>query len=302
MSNTTIGFLGFGKGATIFVEDIIKGGFNNIIAYDKFADTIPYGENIQQDADRLSIKLAKNVKELAEGADIILSMVIPAAAEEAAKEIAPYLKAKTYYVDLNSTAPMTKQKNYLIIKGNNSQVNYIDGCILGAIPETRFRTPILLCGDGALEIKVTMEKLGGTFDIVEGNPGDASAVKMLRSVFMKGIEVLFIETLHGASLYNIEKNVLDSIRDTFKTLTFDQLVNMLITTHSIHSKRRQGEMGEVIETLKAKNIDSTMTKATWEKLGWSSDLGLKDYFKNKQPSQFKDVIKAISIRTQEIKN
>lgn len=293
MDDLSVGFLGFGKAACIFIEDLKSAGLKKIAAYDKYGNVEPYSTVIREASEKLSVNLVFSPLELAVQTIMVLSMVTPASAEEAAISIAPYLPDNSFFVDLNSSSPMTKQRCFNYINRVNPSVKYLDGCILGAVSENRLRTPILLCGQGANQAKEYLDRFGANVEIIEGTPGDASAVKMIRSVFMKGIEVLLIEALHGARAYNIQNQFIRTIKDTFETLTFDQLVNMLVTTHAIHGRRRQGEMKEVIDTLKAKNIDARMSESILEKFRWSSELALADYFQHRLPEEHESVIEAL---------
>jgi len=293
MREFTVGFLGFGKAAFTFAEDLIAAGLKSIIVYDKNWNTEPYNVAIIRNAKKLSARIAFSPSELASGALMVISMVTPASSEEALLSIAPYLADNSFFIDMNSSSPMTKRNCYNYVCTTNPTVHYLDGCILGAVSEKRIKTPILLCGQRADQVKEFLDNYGTNIEVLEGLPGDASAVKMVRSVFMKGIEALFVETLHAAKAYNIQKQAVATIKDTFESLTFDQLLNMLVTTHAIHGKRRQGEMEEVIDTLKAKGIDAKMSESTLEKFKWSTEFALAECFNNSIPTGYDSVIEAI---------
>jgi len=299
MKHHTVGFLGFGKAACIFAEDMLAAGFGDIVIYDKNWNVEPFGSTIRQNAERLSARLVTSPSELAAQASMVLSMVVPVSSEEALKSVAPFLSDGTFYIDLNSVSPVTKKRSSEFAHEVNPLLHYIDGCILGAVSENRIRTPILLCGRESEGAEEFLARCGAKIEVIDGEPGDASAVKMIRSVFMKGIETLFIETLHAAQAYNIQKQVVATIKDTFETLTFDQLINMLVTTHSIHGKRRQGEMMEVIDTLIAKNVDATMSQGIYRKFGWSVNLKLSEYFEGSLPDRLETVIETIYNRAKE---
>jgi 3-hydroxyisobutyrate dehydrogenase-like beta-hydroxyacid dehydrogenase len=300
MKKFTVGFLGFGKAASIFVEDLNEAGLNCITVYDKNWDVEPYNAAIMQNAEKLSARIVCSPSELASRAMMVISMVTPASSEEAARNIVPYLSDNSFFIDMNSSSPMTKRRCYDYISAINPTIHYLDGCILGAVSEKRIRTPVLLCGQSANQAKEFLNSYGANIEVVEGLPGSASAVKMIRSVFMKGIEVLLIEALHAARAYNIQSQFVDTIKDTFETLTFNQLINMLVTTHAIHGKRRQGEMQEVIDTLKAQNVDAKMSESTLEKFRWSTEFALAEFFHNMLPNEYDSVIEAIYTKSRAI--
>lgn len=294
-----IGFIGYGTVASNFARQMKEK--NTIIAYDSYWNVEPYQDKIVKNAHNDGVHLVESIKELAVVCNIVFSTAIPSAASHIAKEIAPYLHKDLVFIDLNSSSPMTKKKNYEYLRARSSMhaMQYVDGCIMGSVDSRGANIPIILCGEKAEYISHFMNEHGMSVDYIQGTPGDASAVKMIRSVFMKGIEVLFVEMLDGAYNYNVEETVLKSIRDTFNTYSFDSLVDMLVTSHSIHAKRRFGEMTEVINTLENKDVDATMSHATKNKLLWSSQFELDKHFNDANPPSHRFVLEALNKKKRE---
>jgi len=93
--------------------------------------------------------------------------------------------------------------------------------------------------------------------------GVASAVKMCRSVIIKGLEALAIESLFAARMYGAEEKVLESLAASFPALGWnDHLPDYLISRVAEHGHRRAAEMREAAHTLQYVGIEPTMALAT----------------------------------------
>ena len=65
-------------------------------------------------------------------------------------------------------------------------------------PRTRLGTPALASGDGAERFAEIVQPLGMPVEVVGDEPGDAAGLKLLRSVFMKGVAASALESVEGA--------------------------------------------------------------------------------------------------------
>src|SRR5699024_10214375 len=92
--------------------------------------------------------------------------------------------------------------------------------------------------------------------------GSAASIKLLRSIFMKGIEGLIIESLGAAEYYGVKKEVLNSIIKTMSTNDFENICSTLIYTHSLHNKRRLNEVIESQKLIEEANLPSDITNGT----------------------------------------
>jgi len=291
-SQLRVGFLGFGEAGYRLAKGLGLAGLEQITAYDKFWDTPPYSKVIQSRAEDAKVRILPDVQKLASCSDFILSTVTVSVAKEAAEQIAVFLKEKQVYVDMNSCSSHTKQDIALII--NKSGAKFVDAAVIGAVTSYGHKVPILACGDGAAEFQLRMSSHGMNIRCIEGNPGSAAAIKMLCSIYTKGLEALLIETLVAAYRYDILDLVLDLIAEVTEGRPFKETVNRLITTDVIHATRRASEMNEVIATLEDVNIEPVMSKATRTKLEQSVKLHLREYFKDKIPETYIEVLKVIS--------
>jgi 3-hydroxyisobutyrate dehydrogenase-like beta-hydroxyacid dehydrogenase len=118
-------------------------------------------------------------------------------------------------------------------------------------------------------------------------------MKMLRSVFAKGVEALLIEMMIAAKRSDLLDAVMAEVVELMDKRSFQDIANAWITTTVMHAKRRAEEMEHVIETLKELKVEPVMTTATRNRLKRVSELGLSEYFKGKQPAFFREVIDAM---------
>jgi len=285
-----LGFIGFGEAAFNIAEGLKKEGLDGITAYDKFWNIEPQSELICKHADEAGVKLAPGMKELVEGADIIVSAVSADMAVSLAEAAKPFLKKNQIYVDLNATSPMTKEKVDSII---SPVALFVDCAVMGPVPTYGHKVPVSVSGGGAKEFVEKMAPYGMNITFMDAPAGSASASKMFRSIFMKGLVTLLMEMVVAAHKYQVEDDVLASVEETLTSGPLLETINGLLTRGVIHSERREHEMNEVIATLDTLNVDSAMSKATKDKLRWVTNLGLKAYFKGVPPKDFHEIFAAL---------
>ncbi|MDW7669948.1 MAG: DUF1932 domain-containing protein, partial [Bacillota bacterium] len=272
-----LGFIGFGEAGSNLATGFREEGIVDIFAYDicqlREDDCI----KVKERAKKANTQLVNNPKELAEKADIIISAVVCSETIIAAESIAPYLKEKHLYADINAAAPETKIEVEKIIKPYKAK--FVDVAVMGPIPNHKHKVPIMLSGEGANEFYEEMNKFNMKLDFVEGGAGAASSVKMLRSVFMKGMAALLIEMMTSAYLFDSHKTVIKTIEKTLENNAPSELVHRLISGTAIHARRRVHEMDEVIKTVESVNMKPLMSRATRDTLNWVESMGLKEVFK-----------------------
>jgi len=291
VSEPKVGFIGFGEAGYELAKGLKSEGLSQIAIYDKFQDIPPYDKVIKTRIKDINVKVFPNIQNLAEYSNLILSTVTVSAAKKVAKEISDFLENNKIYVDMNTSSPHTKLAIAKII--NKTGAKFVDAAVMGAVSLYGHKVPILACGEGAKQFQLKMSNYGMNIRCIEGKVGSSSAVKMLRSVYMKGIEALLLETLIAAYRYGELELVLESITDSMKKRPFIETINMLVTTDVIHAKRRAIEMNEVITTLEEIGIEPIMSKATKNRLEWSAGLGLEKYFSGEIPKEYMNVLIAI---------
>jgi len=286
MSNEqpVVGFIGLGEAAFHIAGGLRKAGLQQAMAYDKFWNIEPQARLVCERAAQAGVILQPSLQALIEASDIIISAVSANLAVPLAEESAPFLRAGQIYADLNSAGPQTKvQAAHLI---GQTPAAFVDGAIMGTVPGLGHTVPTLLCGVGAQAFHSALAPFGMQLTVLEGDAGRASASKMLRSIFMKGVVALLLETVLAGHEYDLEDDLLASIAETFAAGDFLEIVNGLISRGVIHAERRAHEMEEVIATLNAVNIDATMSQATHAKLQKIAAVGYKSHFGGVAPKDF----------------
>ena len=101
--------------------------------------------------------------------------------------------------------------------------------------------------------------------------GQASAIKMCRSIMIKGIEALAVECFLASRSYGVEETIIASLEAAFPEMDWEKLAGYLIGRVVRHGRRRVAEMREVAETETAMGLDRLMAAATAQRQDWLDD-------------------------------
>jgi 3-hydroxyisobutyrate dehydrogenase-like beta-hydroxyacid dehydrogenase len=156
---------------------------------------------------------------------------------------------------------------------------------------------MLLGGAAAPQLVEFLGSFGMRLDVVSNDVGSAVAVKMCRSIVVKGLEALLFECVMGASKYGAEDRVFASLQETFPGIDWKKLADYVVGRVVVHGERRAREMEEVAETLRSSGVDPTMAEATARFQDWSARMNLKSYFGREGPSNYREVLQIITNKT-----
>ncbi len=294
-SKLRIGLVGFGEVGTALGLGLKSQGVE-VIAYDKGHKTPPFGELIQKRAREAGVPLVASIAEVAAGSDLILAMVPGGVALEAATEAAAVLKPGQMYADLGTATPPMKEQMANLVEATGAA--FVDVAIMGSPHQDRHSVPCLASGKEAQRYGDLVTPFGMKVNVVGDRPGRAAAIKMFRSIFMKGMEALCVETLMACKTWDVTDAVMGSINTSMEKMRFfPEHVNFLVTTDAIHGGRRAHEMDMVIETLEAVGVEPKVTRGTAELIHWTASLGLREHFGGEVPARWEDVIDEIFRRT-----
>jgi 3-hydroxyisobutyrate dehydrogenase-like beta-hydroxyacid dehydrogenase len=292
MTQPSIGFIGFGEAGFHIAKGLRSAGITKIVAFDINATASPL---IQQRARETQTPLLSSSAELAASADILFSAVTATSAFDAAGQTAPHLQVHHLYVDLNSISPNLKQQIDALIRGSGA--GFVEAAVMAPVPPYGHRVPMLLGGASASRLSDTLSPFGMRFDIVSENVGMAVAVKMCRSIVVKGLEALLFECVMGASKYGAEDRVFASLRESFPGMDWEKLTNYVVGRVVVHGERRAREMEEVAETLRSSGVEPIMAEATARFQDWSARMDFKSQFGPDGPSGYREVLKIITDKT-----
>jgi 3-hydroxyisobutyrate dehydrogenase-like beta-hydroxyacid dehydrogenase len=255
-----IAMVGFGEAGSILSEDLAASG-REVITYDILFDTAASRAPMLEKARRASIQTADTLSDAVAAADLVISAVTAGSSAEVARSAARVLRAGQIFLDINSVSPATKRSNAESVEKTGA--DYIEAAVMAPVPPQRLKVPMLLGGRRATELASALKALGMNTIAIGAEIGVASAVKMCRSIVIKGLEALTLESMLAARRFGAEKEVLASLQGTFPHMGWqDKLPDYLVSRIAEHGRRRAGEMREVARTLEEVGIDPIMALAT----------------------------------------
>jgi 3-hydroxyisobutyrate dehydrogenase-like beta-hydroxyacid dehydrogenase len=153
---------------------------------------------------------------------------------------------------------------------------------------------MLLGGAAAEAFARTFSPLGMRLEVLAGPGGTAAAVKMCRSIVVKGLEALLCECVLGASQYGADEHVFRSLGESYPGVDWKALADYTMNRVVVHGHRRAREMEEVAETLRVIGVEPIMAEATARRQDWSARLNLRSHFGPGGPTTYAEVIEALA--------
>ncbi len=193
------------------------------------------------------------------GCDFTIAAVPGRESAIAAASALPYLPPGCIYVDVSTGAPDSlreSSKNF-----ETSDRAFVDTAIMGGIALTGGKTPVLIAGARAERAREIFTLMGAPANILaDGAPGDAVSLKLLRSVFVKGLECVAIESLTAAEHLGVRDRLFEILGD-LDAVPIADMMSALVTTHILHAERRMHEMEDAAAQLRALGFDAAVTAA-----------------------------------------
>ena len=190
----------------------------------------------------------------------LLSLVTADAALAAARDYAPLLPEGALWCDMNSVAPDTKREAAAVIELAGGR--YVDVAVMAPV-DKGMAVPLLVSGPHALAAQPLLEALGFTnVRVVGDDVGRASAIKMIRSVMVKGLEALSWECAAAAEAAGVFDEVMASLDASEKAVGWAGRVAYNRERMETHGLRRAAEMEESARTLQGLGIEPVMTRGT----------------------------------------
>ncbi len=272
-----IGLVGYGEVGRILAEDL-RGLGVAVSAWDlklAVADA-DAGAALRRLAAGQGVVLAASAAALAASSDLVISAVTASQTEAVAADIAPGLPAGSFYLDLNSASPGAKQRSAARL--NAAGGRYVEAAVMTSIPPYRSRVPMLLGGPDAAALAPAVDALGFAARVASERIGVASATKMCRSVMIKGLEAMVIESFTAARAYGVEDEVLASLAETFPAIDWEKQGAYFFQRVIEHGRRRSEEVREVAATVREAGLAPWIAEATAERQAWMADLADRGLF------------------------
>lgn len=200
-----------------------------------------------------SVPLADSAAAAVGGADVILSVNAAAVALEVAHGVSDALAPGQLFADANTAAAAAKAEVAAAVAA--SRVAFADVAFLA--PVTGVATPALAAGSGASLFAELFEPVGMAVEIVGEQPGDAAALKLVRSVFMKGLAASVWESLAAAAASGAEPWLRAQIVDVIG----EPMLERLLVGTRRHAARRNDEMEAAEEQLTELGVSPRVTAA-----------------------------------------
>jgi 3-hydroxyisobutyrate dehydrogenase-like beta-hydroxyacid dehydrogenase len=241
---TRVCVLGLGEAGSRLAADLVAAGVD-VHGFDPAVAGVP--EGVVQFPDAVSAVT---------GARAVLSLTTAAVAVAAAESVVSALESEAVYADLNTSSPALKREIAGVVAAGRG--TFADVALLGAVPARGLRTPALASGPGAGAFATLFRSLGMPVEVVSAEPGDAAAMKLLRSVFMKGLAAAAIESTQAAGAAGHP----DWLRAQLADVIGQPLLERLLEGSRTHAARRVEEMEAASELLRELGIEPHVANAS----------------------------------------
>ncbi len=266
-------FIGFGEAGQAIASGLHDAGVESIAAWDILFPAAG-GATLRQAGEAIGARLATSAADAVAGSDIIVAAVTAASSLEAARSVAPHIAGNPYYLDINSVSPGRKQETARLLDGT---ARYVDVAILAPIHPKRHQTPLLLAGPHAHAVlPLLVDELEMQGAIASDQVGAAAALKMIRSVMIKGIEALTAECFLAAERAGIVEEVAASLKNNYPSLDWGKVIEYNLERMASHGIRRADEMEQSAITLTELGVAPLMTNGTVARQRQMGELGKDD--------------------------
>jgi 3-hydroxyisobutyrate dehydrogenase-like beta-hydroxyacid dehydrogenase len=258
--------IGYGEVGRILAEDLRQQGLA-VTAFDLKLHG-EAGQPLREHALLHGVALA--AISAARGADLVISAVTASQAVPVAGACAPGMAPGGYFLDFNSASPGAKIRAAEIIDAVGAR--YVEGAVMTSIPPYRIKVPLLLGGPAAAALAPRLNAHGFAAKVHSDTLGVASATKMCRSVMIKGLEAMVIESFTTARHYGVEDAVIASLQETFPGIDWEKQGAYFFQRVIEHGRRRSEEVREVAETVREAGLAPHSASGTAERQAWVADL------------------------------
>jgi 3-hydroxyisobutyrate dehydrogenase len=286
-----IAFIGFGEAGQTISRGLLAARAARIRAYDILFDSPQDDPPLEETASALGVEVAASHVDAVRDADIVFLAVTASASLEAARSCLPGLRKGQLFLDINSVSPLRKIDTAALVAPTGAA--YVDVAVMAPVAPYAHAVPCLIGGPGAAELLPRARAMGMKMEKVSDGVGQASAIKMFRSIMIKGLEALVLESMLAASEYGVEERVLASLEETFPALDWEKIAGYMLERVVSHGKRRAAEMREVAATLEGIGIEPLMATATAARQQWLADLGVKAQLGGRQTEDRAELVRAI---------
>jgi 3-hydroxyisobutyrate dehydrogenase-like beta-hydroxyacid dehydrogenase len=263
--------LGFGEVGQILGKDLAARALQ-LTAWDSLF-TDPASAPSAALAHHPVVHRATSAHDAARNADVIISAVTADQTLPVAQAVAVGLAPNAYFLDLNSVSPGIKQHAAQVV--HEAGGRYVEAAVMSAFPPQRLASPINLGGPHAHGFLPIARVMGlSAASVFSDALGPASAAKMCRSIIIKGLEALLLESMLTARHHAVEQSVLDSLADLLPATDWRALSQYMMSRALLHGRRRAEEMHEACRTVAAAGLAPLLGTAIAQRQAWAGEQGM----------------------------
>ena len=244
-----VAVVGLGEAGSIYATDLLARGAS-VVGTDLHVTTASAG-----------VGIAADIPAVVRGADLVLSLVGASSAADVLDEALPAMDAAAIFVDMNTSGPDDKAR--LAARAAERGIPFVDVAILAPVPRARIDTPLLLSGPAVAQLSPLLRELGIPATDVGPEAGAAARLKLLRSIFMKGLAAVVVESVQAAEVFGAQDWLIDQIASELGA-SGRGAVQHLIDGTTKHAVRREIEMLEARDFLDSLEAPHPMTDGTIE--------------------------------------
>ncbi len=285
-----LGFMGFGEAGYHFAKGLSHNGLTGMVAYSRSGAKAAAGDLLRVRAAEAGVELVKSPRELCRRADVILAVTPGKNALAALRATRRHLRPGQIYADLSAASVRSMEKAAGLFEEGAA---FVDASIMGPVPVEGVKVLLLASGAQAGRFQELLAPYGMNIQVVEGGAGAASAMKLLRAVFMKGMTALLLETMEAAQRRGIRAAVEAELIRWMDSMPFAQVIKRFVGSTAVHAGRRAHEMKDTLELLNSLGSSTRMTRAT---KAWFLDIarsGLPERLNGRVPDSIEPVIEAL---------
>jgi 3-hydroxyisobutyrate dehydrogenase-like beta-hydroxyacid dehydrogenase len=269
MTMQHVGLVGYGEVGRIFSAGLLP-QVASVRAWDlKFIAEPSVREAPCGHARAAGVDVCESMTQVCDGVDLLISAVTASHTLEVAQAAAAHLRPGTVFLDMNSASPGTKQQAAALIDAAGG--HYVEAGVMTSVPPYGLRVPMLLGGAYAAVLTPVLAAWGMDATVVSDRLGVASAIKMCRSVMIKGLEALVIESYTTARAYGVEDHMIPTLQETFPGIDWQKTGAYFFSRVVQHGQRRAEEMRESANTVRETGFEPFMTAAIADKQQWVAD-------------------------------
>lgn len=242
-----IAVVGLGEAGSCYASALVDSG-SEVVAFDPRDVSAPTG-----------VSMVASEKEAVQGADVVLVLTSAAVSRTIVEKCATVLKPGAIYADMTSASPMEMRS--LSVDVEKHGATFADVAILGPVIVHREKTPLMISGSGARMVTDLYARLGAEVETLEAPAGDAMAHKLMRSVFMKGLAALVVETIAAGEIFGdvnwIRRQVANQLAGDGQAV-----IDRFLKGSRLHAERRAFEMEGARAFLGELGAHADVTEAT----------------------------------------